>query len=128
MIDLLEAFRALERLKKNQPQRIAKGSNINVDNVALESGGNRGDIRKANPAHIEIIRAIQEAKNTHPNKKQSDVIKLKKIRSDRDKLESKLNASLARELLLINQVYLLQQRLRDSDVSGGNVYRLSQRN
>lgn len=55
-----EYFSALERLRRNKPERVEKGSVINKDTVALEAGRKRGSIR--NRAGFEtLIEAIARA-------------------------------------------------------------------
>lgn len=53
-------FDALERLKANKPQRVAKGTPINRDTVATEAGRTRGSIRPRAGLE-ELIEAIDSA-------------------------------------------------------------------
>lgn len=55
-----EYFEALERLKQNKPERVAKCSLINKDTVALEAGRKRGSIRRR-PGFETLIEAIANA-------------------------------------------------------------------
>jgi len=55
-----EYFAALERLKQNKPERLAKGSEINKDTVALEAGRKRGSIRNR-PGFEALIESIATA-------------------------------------------------------------------
>ena len=50
---------ALERLKANKPNVLAKGSAINNDTVALEAGRKRGSIKKSR--HAALVQAIELA-------------------------------------------------------------------
>ena len=44
---LTEYFSALDRLKKNKPIRIPKGTKITNDSVALEAGKKKGTIKRS---------------------------------------------------------------------------------
>lgn len=55
-----EYFAALDRLKKNKPERVEKGSEINKDTVALEAGRKRGSIRNR-PGFETLNEAIEKA-------------------------------------------------------------------
>lgn len=55
-----EYLQALERLKKNKPERLTKGSPINKDTVALEAGRKRGSIRNR-PGFEALIEEIGKA-------------------------------------------------------------------
>jgi hypothetical protein len=64
-----EYFAALERLKKNIPFRVAKGTPINKDQVALEAGRKRGTIRNR-PGFEGLIAEIESAsEQPQPTKK-----------------------------------------------------------
>lgn len=54
-----EYYAALERLKSNKPNVLAKGSAINNDTVALEAGRKRGSIKKSR--HAALVQAIELA-------------------------------------------------------------------
>ncbi len=59
MSALDEYYAALERLKANKPNVLAKGFAINNDTVALEAGRKRGSIKKSR--HAALIEAIEQA-------------------------------------------------------------------
>lgn len=59
MSALDEYYAALERLKANKPNVLAKGFAINNDTVALEAGRKRGSIKKSR--HAALIEAIELA-------------------------------------------------------------------
>ncbi|MCF7640890.1 hypothetical protein [Acinetobacter johnsonii] len=59
MSALDEYYAALERLKANKPNVLAKGFAINNDTVALEAGRKRGSIKKSR--HAVLIEAIEQA-------------------------------------------------------------------
>ncbi|MDO3656088.1 hypothetical protein [Acinetobacter genomosp. 15BJ] len=57
MSALDEYYAALERLKANKPNVLAKGSAINNDTVALEAGRKRGSIKKSR--HTALVAVIE---------------------------------------------------------------------
>ena len=59
MSALNEYYVALERLKADKPNVLAKGSAINNDTVALEAGRKRGSIKKSR--HAALVQAIELA-------------------------------------------------------------------
>lgn len=64
-----EYLDALERLKKNAPVNVPKGSPINKDQVALEAGRKRGTIRNR-PGFESLIAEIELAsEQPQPTKK-----------------------------------------------------------
>ena len=64
-----EYFAALERLKKNTPLHVPKGSPINKDQVALEAGRKRGTIPNR-PGFESLIAEIEAASEMpQPTKK-----------------------------------------------------------
>ena len=58
---MAEYFSALERLSKNVPIRVASGSRISKDTVALEAGRGRGSIKKSRSQFVDLIEAIERA-------------------------------------------------------------------
>ena len=103
-----EYFAALERLKKNAPLNVHKGSPINKDQVALEAGRKRGTIRNR-PGFERLIAEIESAselpppikkKRTQSNPNQS--AKIEQLERDLDIARSRymsllyLNAEMAK--------------------------------
>lgn len=58
---LSDYFEALERLTKDRPINIPKGSKITNDNVSMEAGRKKGTIKKSRPVFKELIDAIDTA-------------------------------------------------------------------
>ncbi len=104
-----EYLDALERLKKNAPVRVPKGSPINKDQVALEAGRKRGTIRNR-PGFEQLIAEIESAtrelsvpikkKRTQKNPNQS--AEIEQLKRDLDVARSRymsllyLNAEMAK--------------------------------
>ncbi|UUA72095.1 hypothetical protein [Cellvibrio sp. QJXJ] len=73
---VMEYLAALERLKKNAPVHVPKGSPINKDQVALEAGRKRGTIRNR-PGFEQLIAEIESATS-----EQSPSVKKKRLQSN----------------------------------------------
>ncbi len=60
-----EYNQALERLIKNTPINVPKGTKINKDTVALEAGRKRGSIKKNREIFNELINKIDTINEKH---------------------------------------------------------------
>lgn len=104
-----EYFAALDRLKKNVPIHVPKGSPINKDQVALEAGRKRGSIR-SRPGFETLIAEIELAGEQPPptNKKErlqtnpNQTAEIERLKRDLDVARSRymsllyLNAEMAK--------------------------------
>ena len=79
MSALNEYYAALERLKANRPTTLPKGSAINNDTVALESGRKRGSIKKSR--HTTLVEAIELAAQEAGQKVLSPTQQIEKAKS-----------------------------------------------
>ncbi len=62
MTDILkDYFEALERLKREKPVNVPKGTKITNDSVSLEAGRKKGTIKRSRPIFSELIEAIDAA-------------------------------------------------------------------
>ena len=67
-------YDALNRLRRNKPVLVKKGSAINKDTVALEAGRKRGSIRNR-PEFSQLIADIEKAVSyTHLTLPTSDLV------------------------------------------------------
>lgn len=66
-------YAALERLKKNKPVKVPKGTAINQDTVALEAGKKRGSIRKR-PGFEQLIADIKDASESRAKRTPTEVV------------------------------------------------------
>lgn len=101
---LTDYFRALERLK-------ARRAVINNDAVAIEAGRKKGSIKKSRAVFAELIIAIgaAAAEQTKPGDDQKE--RLSRAKQTAGELRELLDASLARELSLVAEVFELRRRL-----------------
>jgi hypothetical protein len=105
-------YAALDRLK----QRKAK---INNDTVALEAGRKKGSIKKSRPQFAALIQAIEEAQKEVVRPEAVIVDRLEQARGNVKDIQRRLDASLARELALVREVFRLRKDL--AVLRGGNV-------
>ncbi|MBI6950429.1 hypothetical protein [Pseudomonas koreensis] len=103
---ILQYETALQRLVENKPNILPPGSNINLNNVALEAGRGKGSIRKDREC-FDQLREKTEAAAAKQKKENSA-----KPNSGAEKLFKDLyHDSLARELMLISQIDDLEKDL-----------------
>lgn len=101
-------YQALERLIKNTPVRVPKGSKISNDSVALEAGRGRGCIKKSRPQFFDLIEAIRLAAE-----KQSliSVDEKQSLREVALKYRDLYEAALVREVSLLAELTKLRADL-----------------
>ena len=116
---LSDYFSALARLKANKPERVAKGTRITNDAVALEAGRGKGSIKKSRPAFADLILAIDEAGAEQAESVGADKEKLDKAKLTNSQYREQLDAALAREVSLLHEVYTLRKQL--SALTGSSV-------
>ncbi len=100
MESMAEYFEALDRLIKNTPLRLARGSKISKDAVALEAGRGRGSIKKSRPQFLELIDAIEKAASKQKTVAASDDDLRELVNQYRDLYE----AALVREVSLLTEL------------------------
>ncbi len=112
MEPLTDYFEALERLKKRKAK-------INNDAVAIEAGRKKGSIKKSRSVYASLIAAIDAAaaEETRPRNEQQK--QLSKAKQTAEELREQLDASLARELSLLAELYEMKKRL--AKLTGDNV-------
>ena len=119
MTVLDEYFEALARLKAGRPITVPKGTKITNDAVALEAGRGKGCIKKSRPIFSDLIQAIDDAAAEQADSINKDKIQLDKAKSSAQQYRRELEAALAREVLLLLEVYELKKEL--AKLTGGNV-------
>lgn len=110
-----EYWEALARLKDDKPIRIAKGSIINKDAVALEAGRKRGSIKKSRQTYADLIAAIDLAALESMQKEPDLLVKLEKERSQKSNYRDLYQKALNRELMLLSRLADLEKRLKKYD-------------
>jgi len=121
---LNEYFAALDRLKKNQPKKVLKGTRITNDAVAVEAGRSKGTIKKSRPAFAELVEAIKKV--------QEERGQLSRVRQDQldrlaasDRKHARLyEEGMARELALLREIDLLRSEWQQSQSKSSAVARL----
>jgi hypothetical protein len=107
---LSDYFDALERLIKDRPTNVPKGSKITNDNVSLEAGRKKGTIKKSRPVFKELINAIDAAATE--SRQPQDVAKaaLDAAKADAAKYRALWEEALSREVSLVKQLWEEQRQ------------------
>lgn len=96
-----EYFAALERLTKNVPINVPKGSPINKDQVALEAGRKRGSIRNR-PGFEKLIAEIESAgEQPRPTKKKERLQNNPNQTAEIERLKRDLDVARSRYMSLL---------------------------
>ena len=106
-----EYFEALDRLKKNTPIRLPKGTTISKDTVAMEAGRKRSSIKRSRTVFVPLIAEIESViANQHSSKHQvrNSIVKVK---ADRDRYQLLYHQALNRELMLAKRLFALEKQL-----------------
>ncbi|MFK5915563.1 MAG: hypothetical protein QM484_14445 [Woeseiaceae bacterium] len=113
-----EYYAALDRLMKNKPQIVPKGTKITKDSVALEAGRKKGSIKKSRESFWLLIKAIEQEAHAQTKPIRTDKEKIIKAKEKYNHYRTLYEDSLAREVMLIKRVYELEMtisKLRASD-------------
>jgi hypothetical protein len=116
---LTDYFEALERLKTGRTTHVPKGTKITNDAVALEAGRGKGSIKKSRAIFNGLIQAIdaataEQAKGQHQQRE-----KLDKAKITVNQYRRELEASMAREVSLLYELYETKKQL--ARLTGANV-------
>lgn len=112
-------FEALNRLKAGAPLRVPADSRITNDAVALEAGRGKGSIKKSRLIFADLIAAIDAAAGEQSQVVNKDKTALEKAKQETTDARQALDAALAREVSLLNELYELKKQL--AALTGGNV-------
>jgi hypothetical protein len=110
---------ALERLKARKPLRVPQGTRITNDAIALEAGRGKGSIKKSRPAFAELIKNIDTAATEQATPAMQERMRLERIKDSAAGYRRQLEASLAREISLLRELYHVRQQL--AQLTGANV-------
>lgn len=116
---LADYFAALERLKKGHPNIVEKGTKITNDAVSLEAGRKKGSIKKSRDLYRDLIAAIDAAADDRARPQNEQIEKMNKVKQTAESLREQLDASLAREISLLAELYETKKKL--VKLAGGNV-------
>lgn len=108
---LVDYYEALERLKKDTPNRLPKGTKISNDAVSLEAGRGKGSIKRSRPIFADLIVAIQFASEQQILDVNVQDNKIEKLKSQLDQCSKELEAALAREVSLLYELYELKKEI-----------------
>jgi DNA primase large subunit len=114
-----EYFAALERIKTGRPEIVPKGIRITNDAVALEAGRGKGSIKKSREVFADLIRAIEHSAIEQIKPKNEQKERMNRVKSTADQLRRDLEASLAREISLLHELYMTKKEL--AKLTGGKV-------
>jgi len=104
-----EKWEALDRLIKNAPKRVSKGSNINLDTVALEAGFGRGSIKRGRQGNRELVHAIDTASHKQKSSHRKFQLRLDKHAANEAKYKDLYHKGLNIQLMLINRIHNLEK-------------------
>lgn len=105
MPGIKDYFDALERLQKDKPVIVPKGTKINNDSVSLEAGRKKGSIKRARPIFHRLIAAINAAANGEnmPNDAMKERLDAALAESKRNR--KRWEEAMAREVSLVKQLW-----------------------
>jgi DNA invertase Pin-like site-specific DNA recombinase len=109
---IADYFAALDRLKRRHEK-------INNDAVAIEAGRTKGSIKKSRPVFAELIAAIDAAASKQAHPRTDHVARLNRLKETVSELRLQLDASYARELSLLAEIYELRKQV--ANLTGGKV-------
>ena len=105
MLDILkDYFEALERLKRNKPVNVPKGTRITNDSVSLEAGRKKGTIKKSRPIFRDLVKAIDAAK-AEANPRDELRERLDEAKAEAARYRTLWEEALAREVSLVKQLW-----------------------
>lgn len=115
---------AFYRLKMGIPQNSSfKGKKITAALVSKEAGFDSGYLKNSRTQHRPLIHEInkfyQDTKNKYITSSRIEKLnkKIKELEEDIDELKKQRDASLARELLLFNEIERLQNLLKEENAN-----------
>jgi len=110
-------YMALERLKKNKPETVPKGTAINKDTVAMEAGKKRGSIRKR-PGFDQLIASIEAAgeQKTKRTVKRNVGDRINRMQAEIDALKAENNIIKGRYMSLLFLNLEMANKLKNSGI------------
>jgi len=109
-----EYFEALDRLKKNTPVRLPKGTTISKDTVAMEAGRKRSSIKRSRSAFDVLIAEIELAVANQNNSLHKDRDRSDKVKAEKKHYQVLYHQALNRELMLVKRLAALERQLDSS--------------
>ncbi len=109
-----EYFSALDRLKKNTPVRLPKGTAISKDTVAMEAGRKRSSIKRSRSVFEPLIAEIELAVATQNSSQHKARDSIDKVKAEKKHYQLLYHQALNRELMLVKRLADLESRLESS--------------
>jgi hypothetical protein len=106
-----EYFMALDRLIAGSPLLVEKDILITKDAVAIEAGRGKGSIKRSRAVFADLIVAIDSAASEQRLRRKDPKKSILKARQSAEECRVQLEAALAREISLLNEVYHLKKQL-----------------
>lgn len=94
---------------KIRPASFSRGTN---DAVALEAGRGKGSIKKSRTIFADLIVAIDCAAEAQTKASNPEKERIQKLKASVDDYRARWEASIAREVCLLDEVYELKQKLQ----------------
>lgn len=104
-------YAALDRLKSGNPTIVPKGTKITNDAVSLEAGRKKGSIKKSRDVFRDLIADIDAASAEQTRPQQQHTERLQKAKINVEQLQAQLDASHAREISLLAELFELRKQL-----------------
>jgi hypothetical protein len=106
MPDILkDYFEALERLKRDKPVNVPKGTKITNDSVSLEAGRKKGTIKKSRSIFSDLIEAIDAAAEAEAKPRDEMRERLDDAKAEAARYRALWEEALAREVSLVKQLW-----------------------
>ncbi|MGK3486209.1 hypothetical protein [Klebsiella michiganensis] len=111
MADNINEYRiALQRLIDNESIYLPVGTKISNDSVAVEAGRKKGTIKKSRSVFTDLIAEIKiAALNQKRRVGEPHSTEIKNLKSEIKELKLMLDASLIREVSLINELFEIKK-------------------
>lgn len=122
---LNDYFAALERLKRNAPSVVPKGTKISNDAVSIEAGRAKGSIKRSRKVFHDLIEAIDHAVSEQSKPKRDTTEKLTSARTSANRYRELWEEALAREVSLLAELLETKQAL--AKLAGGEVLPIRKR-
>ena len=102
-------FSALDRLKRNKPIRVPKGTKITNDSVALEAGKKKGTIKRSRAIYAVLIEEITQAKRQSEESHKPADQELKEAKLLARKYKNLWEEAIQREISLLHENHELKE-------------------
>lgn len=109
--DLKVYYDALDRLSRNRPEIVVRGSLITFDNVALEAGKSKGAIKANRAVYRKLRNDILLAKEAQNSPQVAVEYRLNSLKAEVYKYKQLYEEAIKREISLYRQLSDMKDRL-----------------